>query len=80
MAVILCIPHTSNDPLPVNVSDGGNVIAVECKAVFDKSNYMVDSLIEVNIYLRSSAPLSLNMSKLAILFMEEVSQSGHSHS
>lgn len=61
-------------PLHFGVQLDGFSYAVECKTVFEKSNYMADALIKVNVYLRSSAPLSLNMSRLVIQFVEEVLQ------
>lgn len=33
---------------------------------------MADELVEVQVYLRSSAPLNLSMSRVVILFVKEV--------
>ena len=45
---------------------------VECKAVFKKSSFMADEVIVLDIYFQSSAPLSLCMSRLLVLFVQEV--------
>lgn len=48
------------------------MFAVECKTVFKKGSFMADELVEVQVYLRSSAPMNLSMSRVVILFVKEV--------
>lgn len=51
------------------------ILTVECKTVFTKSRFKADELVRVKVYFRSSAPLSINLRKLKLLFMKEVSAS-----
>ena len=55
------------------------VDSVECKTVFSEPSYTADALVQVKVFLRSSAPLCLNMSKLTILFVEEVRTYVHTY-
>ena len=42
-------------------------LPVECKCVFGEESYTSDSVIELTVHLRSSAPLSLNCSSIHVL-------------
>lgn len=40
--------------------------------MFKKAYFLADELVEIQVFLRSSAPLNLSLSKLSILFVNEV--------
>ena len=47
-------------------------LPVECKCVFGEESYTSDSVIELTVHLRSSAPLSLNCSSIHVLLDDKV--------
>lgn len=45
---------------------------VECKTLFVQQSYAADQQVKVQVFLRSSAPLSLKLRRLAITYTDRV--------